>query len=148
MKDIKKLLVHHNNISLDSCVFIYHFEGSGKYNRLTIDLFKSIENGSTIVNCSTLVLSEVLVLPYKLGKYDAAKEYEFLIKTFPNVNLNPVSSDIAARSAIIRSKYNLPAPDSIHLANALTSGCSLFITNDSKLKKIDEIKVICLEELI
>ena len=148
MKDLKKLLFHHNNISLDSCVFIYHFEGSGKYSKITFNLFKSIENGNTTANCSTLVLSEVLVLPYKLGKYDIAKEYEFLIKTFPNINLIPVSSDIAARSAIIRSKYNLPTPDSIHLANALTARCSLFITNDSKLKKIDDIEVICLEELI
>ena len=148
MKGVKKLLSNHKNISLDSCIFIYHFEGSSKYCELTFDLFKDIEDGNTIASCSTLVLTEVLVLPCKLGRHDVAKEYEFLIKTFPNINLIPVSSDIAAKSAKIRSKYNIPTPDSIHLANALTVNCSLFVTNDSRLKKIDDIDIICLEELL
>lgn len=129
-------------------MFIYHFEGSSKYSQLTFDLFRNIEDGNSTAKCSALVLSEVLVLPYRMGRYDAAREYEFLIKTFPNIDLIPVNSDIAAKSAKIRSKYNIPTPDSIHLANALAANCSLFITNDSGLKKINDIDVICLEELL
>ncbi len=148
MINIKELLSHHSNISLDSCVFIYHFEGSSKYSSLTFDIFKYIEDAKTVANCSTLILAEILALPYRLGDSDIAREYELLIKTFPNINLIPVSSEVAVGTAVVRSKYNLPTPDSIHIANALAAGSSLFITNDLKIKKVEGIDIIILEELL
>lgn len=36
--------------------------------------------------------------------------------------------------------------DSIQIATALTSNCGEFLTNDKRLKKVDKINVILVEE--
>lgn len=37
--------------------------------------------------------------------------------------------------------------DSIQIATALLSGCDEFITNDKKLKRLDELSIILIEEV-
>ena len=148
MEKVESILRHYAQVAIDTCMFIYHFEGKNKFSNLTYKIFSKIESGKISAYCSNLILTEILTLPYKSGKLKEALEYELLIKTFPNLSLTPVYNEIAVSSAIIRAKYNLNTADSIHISTALFNKCPIFITNDFKLKDIDEIKIICLEELL
>ena len=51
-------------------------------------------------------------------------------------------------SARLRATHNLKIPDAIQLATGLINGAEAFITNDVSFKRISQIKVIVLHELI
>lgn len=59
---------------------------------------------------------------------------------------------IAEKAADLRAKYGdsgLKIPDAIQLATAICYDAQLFLTNDKRLKKLQqkEIKIITVEEL-
>ena len=47
-----------------------------------------------------------------------------------------------------KAKYHIRTPDSIQLATGIIHGAETFITNDLALKKINEIKIIVLDDYI
>jgi predicted nucleic acid-binding protein len=47
----------------------------------------------------------------------------------------------------ISARYNLRTPDALHVATAIEAGCEAFLTNDSTLKRVREIRVLPLDEL-
>ena len=148
LEKFENILKKYNKAAIDTCIFIYHFEGKNKFSNVAYKIFSNIEKGKISAYCSTLTLTEILTLPYKAGKIKEAMEYELLIKTFPNLYITPVVDEIAVNSAILRAKYNLNTADSIHISTALFNDCPVFITNDFKLKDINQVKIICLEELL
>ena len=65
-----------------------------------------------------------------------------------NVEVIPADKNIALKAAEIRAKYKGFKPlDAIHLATAILSGCSSFITNDKQLRQSEEIPVFTMETL-
>lgn len=55
-----------------------------------------------------------------------------------------VNEEIADKTALIRRKYGFRTPDAIQLATAVQTRAKVFITNDERLKKLKELKVILL----
>lgn len=145
-KLVKKLR-RHDTIGLDTSIFIYHFEGSA-YSKLTTDIFKSIEQGTCKAFISTLALAELFVKPFSEKDMKMAAEYDNLFKTWPNLSIVEVSPEIAIDAARMRAEYNIKTPDAIILATTTLSGGTLFITNEQKLKRLDEIEVLILGDYI
>jgi predicted nucleic acid-binding protein len=52
------------------------------------------------------------------------------------------------QAAQIRAKYNFKTPDAIFIATAIEEGAEVFITNDIRLKKMDEINCIVLSDYL
>lgn len=75
------------------------------------------------------------------------RELEKLFSETPNLEVLAVSHEISVVAARIRRQYKFRTPDAIQMATALNSKAKAFITNDNKLKKFKEIKVIMLNEL-
>jgi predicted nucleic acid-binding protein len=50
--------------------------------------------------------------------------------------------EIADRAARLRAEYRLATPDAIHIATAIESGATLFVTNDSELPDMPEIQFL------
>ena len=65
-----------------------------------------------------------------------------------NFMLIPITSDVAESAADLRARYNLRTPDAVQIAAALNADCEAFITNDNGLKRVSEIRVLALEELM
>lgn len=88
---------------------------------------------------SALLVPEVLGKPLKDGDADAVRKLsEMLVR----LDLRPVDGATAARAAVLGAKYNLHAPDAIHLATAIGMGAQRFITNNKRdfgesIKEID-----------
>ncbi|HEY88324.1 MAG TPA: type II toxin-antitoxin system VapC family toxin [Thermoflexia bacterium] len=53
----------------------------------------------------------------------------------------PLTRPIIDLATELRACYKFKAPDAIHLAAAIHSGCDLFLTNDYRLEKCREITV-------
>ena len=60
----------------------------------------------------------------------------------------PVNVEIAEQAAILRAQYGLRTPDALQVAAAKTANCQVFLTNDKALKRVEDVKVLVLDELV
>ena len=135
-------------IGLDTMVFIYHFEENRVYSPLTFSIFESLEKGNFNGITSILTLLEILVKPKKENNLLLTERYKLLFETFPNLQVKPLNENVADIASTLRANYNINTPDAIQVATSLETQADIFITNDKTLKKISEIKVLLLSEML
>ncbi|MBA7561138.1 type II toxin-antitoxin system VapC family toxin [Candidatus Atribacteria bacterium 1244-E10-H5-B2] len=135
-------------VGLDTMVFIYHFEENQAYSPLTFSIFESLEKGNFNGITSVLTLLEILVKPKKEGNLLLTERYKLLFETFPNLQVKEINENIADIASSLRANYNINTPDAIQIATSLEAKADIFITNDATLKKISEIKVLLLSEML
>jgi len=135
-------------VGLDTMVFIYHFEENQAYSPLTFSIFESLEKGNFNGITSILTLLEILVKPKKENNFLLTEKYKLLFETFPNLQVKEINENIADIASSLRVNYNINTPDAIQLATSLEAKADIFITNDATLKKISEINVLLLSEML
>lgn len=135
-------------IGLDTMVFIYHFEENKIYSPLTFSIFESLEKGNFNAITSILTLLEILVKPKRESNLILTERYKILLETFPNLQVKALDENIADVASSLRANYNINTPDAIQVATSLEAQANVFITNDTSLKKITEIKVMLLSEMV
>ena len=91
---------------------------------------------------------ELLVAPLKKGLQDVADEIELTLLHFPNLVLAPVTRNVLVRAAEVRAQYRFRTPDAIILASAIEFGATLVVTNDPAWRKVEDIDVLLLGDLI
>ena len=79
---------------------------------------------------------------------EAARDYKELLTTFPNFQMVDLDADLADKASELRAKFNLKTPDAIQVAATLQAGGTAFITNDPVFKRVTEIEVLLIDELI
>ncbi len=57
---------------------------------------------------------------------------------------SPIDAAAARCAAELRAKYQIRTPDALQLASALTASCDAFLTNDAKLQRVTEVRVLVL----
>jgi predicted nucleic acid-binding protein len=135
-------------IGLDTMVFIYHFEENQIYSPLTFSIFENLEKGNFKGITSILTLLEILVKPKRENNSILTERYKILFETFPNLQVEDLNEGITDIASDLRANYNINTPDAIQIATSLEAHADIFITNDTSLKKITEIKVLLLSELL
>jgi len=135
-------------IGLDTMVFIYHFEENQIYSPLTFSIFESLEKGNFNGITSILTLLEILVKPKRESNLILTERYKILLETFPNLQMKNLDENIADVASSLRANYNINTPDAIQVATSLEARADIFITNNTSLKKITEIKVLLLSEML
>lgn len=135
-------------VGLDTMVFIYHFEENQVYSSLTFSIFESLEKGNFNGITSVLTLLEILVKPKRENNSLLTERYKLLFENFPNLQVKTLSENIADIASTLRANYNINTPDAIQIATSLEAKADIFITNDATLKKISEIKVLLLSEML
>ncbi|HZK41012.1 MAG TPA: PIN domain-containing protein [Atribacterota bacterium] len=135
-------------IGLDTMVFIYHFEKNKIYSPLTFSIFENLEKGNFNAITSILTLLEILVKPKRENNLILTERYKILFETFPNLQVKTLNENIADVTSSLRANYNINTPDAIQVATTLEAQADIFITNDASLKKITEIKVMLLSEML
>jgi predicted nucleic acid-binding protein len=89
---------------------------------------------------SDLVRMECQVGPLKANDPVLLAQYVTFFRS-PDVSVLTVSPNVCDRAAQIRAQYGFKPLDSLHLAAAVEHGCTLFLTNDAKLKSFPDIPV-------
>lgn len=135
-------------IGLDTMIFIYHLEDHPKYSLVTEKLFESIEDSKYVAVTSIITLIEILVKPKMEGNIIAIGDYKDLILTFPNLTVMDINLKIVDTASDLRAKYGIKTPDAIQIAASIVGGAQSFITNDEGLKKIKDINIVLLDELL
>ena len=128
---------------IDSWIWIEFFSEDDRYKEAEKVIEKLQEKEGVI---STTVLMEV--------KYRIKKKYDrelsdrviHIMEAFDNLNILPVTSEVAKYAADLRDKYykrkqkELSYADAIHLATAVLTDCEVLYSGDPDFEDIDEIE--------
>lgn len=138
---------NHRRVLIDTCVWLYHFEEHPQLGTPAERVIESLEEGKFRGVASELTLLELTVQPLRMGRQDAADDYEVLLDYFPNFELIPISRDILLEAASLRARQNLRTPDAIQIATGLRAGATLAITNDKGWRSVPLIETLLLPDL-
>jgi len=132
-------------IAIDSNVFIYFLESNDEFGPTSLALFKKIEQSSFNAVASELIFFEVLASS-KIDHRDIEKYSETIRRI--DVTFKPTTKEIYLEAARLRRQCALGAMDAIHVATAIVSGATHFVTNDKKLLKraVAEIELVSLQD--
>ncbi len=145
----KQNLINLRHIGLDSMCFIYQFTKHPVFSQLTKNILSQLEDNRINAVTSMVTVVEIFVHEEKIGDPFTIQTYEHSLRSIPNLELITIDWNIARFASKLRSKYKvLRTPDALQIASAILSGCNGFITNDAKLKKVKELKVINLADYI
>ena len=141
-------LRRHARIGLDTSVFIYELDATPGYRELVGPIFQWIEGPRGHAVTSTVTMLELLAQPYRVGDLDRVNRFYASLSTYPNLDWIPHTLAIADQAARLRAMHGLQTPDAIHGATALSARASGFITNDAAFRRVPELDVLLLDELI
>lgn len=149
LASFKKDLLKVKSFGLDSMCFLYQFADHPHYAPLTDVIFNLLEQNKIKAITTTISIVEVFVQAEKSKNQSIIQEYETTFKNLPNFEVLPVDWHMARLASKIRALYpHIKTPDSIQIGATLISNYRGFITNDTQLKQIKELKVIILDEYI
>jgi predicted nucleic acid-binding protein len=134
-------------LGLDTAPIIYYIEAHPHYEVLVERVFDLIASGSLIGVTSTITLTEVLVQPLLHGNSHLQQEYRDLLLHSDHFEIIPIDAIIADLASDLRARYRLRTPDALQIAAAILSGCQAFLTNDSSLGRVADLRVLVLDNL-
>lgn len=134
-------------VFLDSAPLIYFIEGHSDYQPQLKGLFASNDNGDFTFVTSTITLLEVLVKPLKDGQTHLVSQYKKILLNAAGIEIYDIDNLIAIKAAELRAKYALRTPDAMQIATALECKADVFLTNDTRLKTVSEIRSVTLLDL-
>ena len=135
-------------VFFDTAPLIYFIEKNSRYLDVVKPVIELVVSQQAKGMTSTITLLEVLVLPLREGNKKLAEKYKTILLSSNDLETCEISNVISERAAIIRAKYGFKTPDSIQLVTAIVRKADYFLTNDTALKQVNEIKVIVLEEYL
>lgn len=136
------------SLYVETAPFIYFVEKHPVYIQPVRAIFQHIAPESMHVITSTITIAEVLTMPIKLGQQDYLQAYRDMLLNTEAIAVRSVDSAIAERAAQLRATYGLRTPDALHLATAQSAQCQAFLTNDRALKRVAEVNVLVIDELL
>ena len=135
-------------ICIDTAPFIYFIEKDPKYLDILRPIFAEIDAGKIDALTSTITLLEVLVLPFKTKNESLAEKYREILLYAEGLTTFEIFHEVSELSSKLRAKYSIRTPDAIQIAVGIIYGADTFLTNDSDLKKVNDIKVLILEDFL
>jgi predicted nucleic acid-binding protein len=140
-------LVRGKTVGLDTAPIIYFIERNPRYVDIMRSFFQAVQKNECSVVTSTITLLETLVVPLRHGNINLARQYrDILFKTKGHITISLFPS-IAEEAARLRASHNIGTPDSIQMATAIFGGASFFLTNDTRLPSLPNLKTLVLEDL-
>jgi Predicted nucleic acid-binding protein, contains PIN domain len=135
-------------IFFDTAPFIYLVEDHIKYSIPVRNyITNQYLNFESSLFTSSITLAEFFVKPKKSGDKVIVDKFKDKLKEF-NFVIFDITVGVAELSSELRAKYeNLKAFDALQLATAINFGCTSFVTNDHRLNKITELKIVLVDNL-
>jgi predicted nucleic acid-binding protein len=138
-----------STLFIDTAPIIYYIEAHSIYGPISKEIVNFFQSEEREAFSTVLTLTEVLAKPMKIGDEKLVDRFAEFLKYGRNFTLIEISEKIAERAGRLRGRYTeLRTIDAVQLASAIENGIEIFITNDKKLKKVDEIKVVVLDDYV
>lgn len=136
-----------SRVFLDTAPVVYFVERNQKFFSLVEPIFDAPDNGALEVVTSPVTLAECLIMPLRQAQATLIKDFAELIVNGFGVTCLSIDVGIAERAARLRAQYNLQLLDALQIAMAIESGCDAFLTNDTFLKRVTDIRILLISEL-
>ncbi len=134
-------------VYLDASGFIYSIERIEPYRTLLEPMWLQAQAGQFSIVSSDLVVLETLVKPLREGDTVVELLFRSLFEA-SEVRLIPATRPLWEEAARLRAETGLKTPDALHAAAALHAGCTIFITNDDDFRRLKELPVVVLDDLL
>lgn len=132
---------------IETAPLIYYVEEHPTYISRMDAIIEAVDTLNLKVVSSVIILTEVLNQPLKTGNKKLEQEYRDILINSGNYQLVPINAQIAEIAAGLRAKHGLRTPDALHVATAIHRRCDAFLTNDTGIKRINELPILILDEL-
>ncbi|MFH0926671.1 MAG: PIN domain-containing protein [bacterium] len=149
MGKIRERLLNYSCVFLDTSVFIYHFEKNGSYFNITKEIFSRLDDklGFSAVT-SIISLLELCVKPIKDSRDDLVEEYSQKLLYDQRLTTWMIDKEVVLKAANLRATYAIKTPDAIQIATSILGETEVFITNDKRLRIVNEIEVLILDDFL
>ena len=134
-------------VYLDASGFIYSVERIEPYRTLLEPMWLQAQTGQFRILSSELVVLETLVKPLREGDTVVELLFRSLFEA-SEVRLIPATRPLWEEAARLRAETGLKTPDALHAAAALHAGCTILITNDDDFRRLKELPVVVLDDLL
>jgi predicted nucleic acid-binding protein len=134
-------------VGLDTAPVIYFVEANPKYEPLVSVIFQQFSTGTLRGVTSAVTLGEVLVKPLAANDARLVTLYRNVLLRTRNLDTIAITLTAAESAASLRARHRMLLPDSLQIATTLEAGCQAFLTNDVRLKRVTELRVLVLDEL-
>ena len=112
-------------------------------------MVSAFQSGGLNAYCSVITLAEVLPKPVEKGDEKLVRKFAEFLKHGRNLTMIEISEGTAEAAGRLRGRYSfLKTVDAIQLATALDLGAEAFLTNDGRLGKFKELKVLVLKDYL
>lgn len=132
-------------VALDSNVLIYLLEADPELGPRAGDLLDAAEAGRLDLCMATLAIAEVLVGPARTGDGARFEALASELRDLP-VEIRALDHAIAEDAAWLRGA-GAGLDDAVHLATALASRASVFVTNDRRISSLPRLEVRYLADM-
>jgi predicted nucleic acid-binding protein len=134
-------------VYFDSSTVIYAMEKVSPYWEILRPVWEASRRQVIQTVSSELLIVEVLPVPLRQEDPILLRDYESAVFS-RDFQLVRVSAEVLHRAADLRARYGLKTPDAIHVATAIGDRCDVLITNDVGFRRVQEIPVIVLKDLV
>ena len=140
LRDVRRLYV-------ETAPFIYFIEENPTYITRMDQIMAAIQQLPIQGVCSVVTLTEVLPVPLKAENSALVQAYEAILLNSREFECVSIDRRTAVMAARLRARYELKTPDALHLASALEARCDAFLTNDKGFKRVEDLRVLVLDEI-
>ena len=134
-------------VYLDASSLIYSVERVEPYRTLLEPMWQEAQDGNLTIVSSPVLVVEALVKPFRDGNTEIEMQYRELFGANA-VRLLEASYTVFEDAARLRADTGLAIPDALHAATALRAGCALFITNDTDFRRLEDLPIVVLDDLV
>ena len=135
------------SVYIDANAIIYSVERIEPYRELLAPMWQEAGAGRFTLASSELVVLETLIKPLR----DSNARLEMLFRSVfaaTEMELIPATLTVWEDAARIRAATGLKTSDALHAATALSAGCALFVTNDSDFRRVQDLPIVVLDDLV
>lgn len=131
---------------IDTALFIYLLEEQPEFSDVAEDFLNTCYLDGVRFVTSIITYLEFCVKPYREQRLDLIEDYQNLIRE-ADVLVSTLTLLDCDRAARLRAKYpGVKAFDALQLALAIKEGCDVFACHDKRLKVVNEIEVMTLND--
>ena len=134
-------------IYLDSSAFIYSVERVEPYYSLLEPIWRQAQDGQFVIAGSDATVLETLVGPMRQGDTYLEGRFRELFDS-NDVWIIPITRPVWGQATRVRAETGLQTPDALHAAAALYAGCTLLVTNDTDFRRVSDLPVVILGDLL
>jgi len=145
---LKALITKYKKTYIDTSLYIFIFNKDVELYPTSAFIVDTLIKQNKPIVSSAITLAELLAKKQIQTNFAVRESIKLRYQNVPNLEIVNVDIYLAELAASLRVKYCLKLPDALHLATAILTECDLFVCGDKHFKKVKEVDVLNIYDLL